>query len=110
MEIVNQILTFLGIIMPGLLGTGFLVKYLPLLRNISNKFIPILNACITFLALFSTPAANAGIFDTIGHTFTIPAKIAASVLISYWTSKIYDKYLADVVPRGPQPQWKLPPS
>lgn len=103
MDVLNQILSLLGLIMPMLLGTGFLVKYLPFLRNVSNKTIPILNAIITFLTLFAVPEAQGGVFDSIGKALTIPAKITASILISYFTSKIYDKYLGDIMPQGPQP-------
>jgi hypothetical protein len=98
-----QVLNVLAMIVPVLLGTGFLVKYLPFMRNLSNQAIPLLNAVLAFLGLFAVPAAHAGVFDGLGEVFTVPAKAAAAFLISGLASWLHDRFLKGLLPAGPQP-------
>jgi hypothetical protein len=100
MDAVIKILNVLAMLVPVLLGTGIIVKYVPFLKGLSNQLIPLLNAIIAFLALFGGGAApaQAGIFGDVGSVFAWPAKAAAAVLISLLTSKIYDKFLKGITP------------
>jgi len=107
MDVVKQILDAMAIIVPLLIGTGLLNKYLPFMRNVSNNLTPWLNAAIAFFALFGTPVAHAGILGTVGDALNLPAKIVASFLLSYWTSKFYDKFLSPLLPPGPMPTPKV---
>lgn len=102
----NQVLSSLAIVMPMLIGAGLLNKYLPFLRNVSNQLTPWFNTAIAFLALFGATPAHASLLGDVGHVFSFPAKITASFLISYLTSKLYDKFGDPHLPPGPQPTWK----
>lgn len=103
MELAVKILEILALIVPILIGSGALVKYLPFLRNLSNQLIPLLNSAVAFFMLFATPTASAGIFDSLGGVLSFPAKAAASVLLSYLSSAIHDRFLKGWLPAGPRP-------
>jgi len=101
MDTMNQVLGILGVLIPLLTATGMLNKYLPALRNVSNKVTPWLNAIIAFFALFGAEIANAGLFGDVGKALSFPAKIAVSLLAAYIQSRLYDKFGAPILPPGP---------
>lgn len=98
MDTVIQILNGLAMLVPILLGTGLIVKYVPFLKGLSNQLIPLLNALITFFVAFGGGAtvAHAGFFGDLGHAVSMPARAAASILVAGVASWVYEKYL-----RGP---------
>ena len=106
MEIVANILNWLAVIVPMLLATGYITKYVPFLRNLSNSAIPLLNALIAFLTLFggTVAVAEAGIFGDIGTFLSVPAKMVAAGLVSYLTSAVFhDRLFKPLLPKGPKP-------
>jgi hypothetical protein len=100
-----KILNALAMLVPVLLASGLIVKYVPFLKNLSNQIIPLLNAAIAFLALFGGGAAtaHASFLGDIGGFLSLPAKAMASILVSYLTSVLYDKVLKPILPPGAQP-------
>jgi hypothetical protein len=101
--VTNQVFNFLAMIVPILLASGFINKYVPLFQKISNDWTPIFNAIIAFLAMFGTPVAHAGIFGDVKSALDMPAKMVAACVISYFTSKFSDKFLHPLLPPGASP-------
>src|SRR5689334_3951682 len=103
MAIITEILNKLALVVPILLAVGAGWKYLPMVRNLTNQVIPILNALVAFLVAFGggTSVAHAGIFGSIGAALNLPAQIMGSVLLSYLTSLIHDKFLKGITPASP---------
>jgi hypothetical protein len=98
-----KIINTLGAIVPVLLAVGAGWKYLPVVRNVTNEVIPLLNALIAFLMAFGGGAtvAHAGLLGDIGKALSLPGQIAASVLLSYLTAVIHDKFLKGLTPPSP---------
>lgn len=96
MDTVVKILNTVATLVPVLVGTGLLVKYLPWLRKLSNSLIPLLNALIVFFGAFGVDEAHAGLLGSIGGQFTFLGKAAAALVVSGMASWVYEKYL-----RGP---------
>jgi hypothetical protein len=105
MDVLIQVLNGLAMTMPVLLAVGAGWKYLPVLRNYTNSVIPLLNAVVAFLVAFGggvTPA-HAGLLGDVGKALSLPAQMVASVLLSWVTSSIYDRFLKGVTPPTPVP-------
>ena len=105
MEVVTNIINWLAMIVPMLLATGYIAKYVPFLRNFSNKAIPLMNAVIAFLTMFggTVAVAEAGIFGDIGTFLSVPAKGIAALLVAGATSWVHDRFLKPLLPPGPKP-------
>jgi len=105
MEVAANLLKWLGMVVPFLLTTGYIAKYVPFLRKLSNDAIPLLNAGIAFLTLFggTVAVAEAGIFGGLGTFLSIPAKAFAALLVAGCTSWVHDKFLKKLLPVGPKP-------
>jgi hypothetical protein len=104
MDQVIQILNGLALIVPVLLAVGVGWKYLPVVKHFVNEgVIPILNALVTFFLAFGggATAAHAGFFGDLGHILSVPGQMVASVLISYLTSRLHDKFLKPITPQSP---------
>lgn len=95
--ILDQIASLLAALTPiltFLVGTGLVYKYLPWLKNLPNALIPVINAVLAFLAIFSGPApANASIFGDLAHALSFPAKAAGSFLLSGAASIVYETFI-----------------
>ena len=78
-----------------LMGTGFFVKYVPFMKNISNQLIPLFNALIALFVAFGGTAAvaNAGFFGDLGHQLSLAGRIVASAGVAVITSGIYDRFI-----------------
>jgi len=98
-----KIINTIGTIIPVLLAVGAGWKYLPVVRNLTNEIIPLLNALIAFLMAFGGGAtvAHAGLLGDLGHALSLPGQLAASVLLSYLTALIHDKFLKGLTPASP---------
>ena len=101
MDSAIQILNALGMIVPIILGVGIGQKYLPWIRNLTNETIPLVNSVLAFLMAFGVPTAHAGLLGDIGKILSVPGQIAASVLVSYLSSAIHDKFLKGWLPASP---------
>jgi len=103
LDTVAAILNKLALVVPILLAVGAGWKYLPVVRNLTNQVIPILNALVAFFLAFGggTQVAHASIFGDIAKALSLPAQIMGSVLLSYLTSLIHDKFLKGITPDSP---------
>lgn len=103
MNTVAEILNKLALVVPILLAVGAGWKYLPVVRKWTNEVIPVLNSLVAFLVAFGggTATAHASIFGDIGKALSLPAQLMGSVLLSYLTSLIHDKFLKGITPESP---------
>jgi hypothetical protein len=103
MDQLIKIINTIGTIVPVLLAVGAGWKYLPVVRNITNEVIPLLNALIAFLMAFGggVATAHAGLLGDIGKALSLPGQMALSVLLSYLTSMIHDKFMKGLTPPSP---------
>ncbi len=103
MDIVIEIVNKLALIVPILLAVGAGWKYLPVVKNLTNEVIPLLNAVIAFLVAFGGGAgtAHAGIMGDIGKALSLPGQLMGAVLLSYLTSLLHDKLFGGISPPSP---------
>ena len=93
MDTIINALTALTPLVSMLVGTGLLVKYVPVLSKIPNEIIPLLNALIVFLTAFGPAPANAGIFGDFIHELSFPAKAIGSLAVSAIASSVYETFI-----------------
>lgn len=91
---ISAMLASLTPILAILVTFGLGTKYLPFMSKIPNAVIPLLNAVIAFLMVFSGPApAQAGIFGDFAHSLGFGAKSVGSLFLSVIASSVYETFL-----------------
>ena len=101
MESVIAVLNSLVPIITVLVGTGLVVKYVPvkILGAIPNSVIPFLNALLAFFTAFGPAPAEASIFGVVVGKLSLGAKAVGSLAISAVATVIYETYMRPVMDR-----------
>lgn len=99
MEGVIAVLNSLVPIVTVLVGTGLVVKYVPvkILAAIPNAIIPFLNALIAFLAAFGPAPAEASIFGVVAGKLSVGAKAIGALAVSAVATVIYETYMRPIL-------------
>lgn len=95
MNSVIDVINGLAPLVAVLMGTGFFVKYVPFMKNVSNQLIPLFNALIALFVAFGGTAsvAHAGFFGDLGHQLTLAGRVMASAGVAVLASGIYERYI-----------------
>lgn len=106
MDNIVSLLNGLAPLVALLMGTGFFIKYVPFMKNVSNKLIPLLNALIALFVAFggTAPVAHAGIFGDLGHQLSLMGRIVASTAVAVFASGLYERYIRPIEEKVKQTQ------
>lgn len=99
MEQVIAVLNSLVPIITVLVGTGLVVKYVPvkILAAIPNAVIPFLNALLAFFTAFGPAPAEASVFGVVMGKLSVGAKAVGALAISAVATVIYETYMRPIL-------------